>query len=49
MPVPRHGLGAVALADGIHVIGGATQPGGRGRSRHHSVLVPPTAAAPASE
>ncbi|HPE31319.1 MAG TPA: kelch repeat-containing protein [Parvularculaceae bacterium] len=30
MPRPRHGLGAVALADGIYVCGGATGPSGQG-------------------
>ncbi|MEM8988253.1 MAG: kelch repeat-containing protein [Pseudomonadota bacterium] len=32
MPRPRHGLGAVALSDGVYVIGGATEPSGKGTS-----------------
>lgn len=32
MPRPRHGLGAVALDDGIYVCGGATSPGAKGTS-----------------
>jgi hypothetical protein len=32
MPHPRHGLGAVALADGIYVCGGATGPSSEGVS-----------------
>ena len=38
LPTPRHGLGAGLLADGIHVIGGATEPGGSGTSNAHEVL-----------
>lgn len=30
MPRPRHGLGAVALEDGIYVLGGAREPAGNG-------------------
>ena len=30
MPRPRHGLGAVALDDGVYVVGGASQAGGNG-------------------
>lgn len=32
MPRPRHGLGAVTLANSIYTIGGASQPGGNGTS-----------------
>jgi len=32
MPRPRHGLGAVALADGVYVCGGATGPSDEGTS-----------------
>lgn len=38
LPTPRHGLGAVALGDRIHVLGGARQPGGQDRSPVNEVL-----------
>lgn len=38
MPVPRHGLGAVAVGDGIYVIAGATQAGGSGTSNRVSIF-----------
>lgn len=40
MPVPRHGLGAVAIGSEIYVIGGATQPSGQGTSSRLSVFRP---------
>lgn len=40
MPVPRHGLGAVALGDVIYVVAGAEQVGGAGTSNRLSVLRP---------
>lgn len=39
MPRPRHGLGAVALADGIYVCGGAAGPGDKGTSDYLDRLV----------
>jgi len=40
MPIPRHGLGAVALTDCIHVIGGAIRAGAEGRSDRHDIFRP---------
>lgn len=40
MPVPRHGLGAVAVGSEIYVIGGATAAGGNGTSARMSVYTP---------
>ena len=34
MPRPRHGLGAVALGDGIYVVGGASEPSGEGTTAY---------------
>ena len=38
MPVPRHGLGAVAVGSDIYVVAGATEAGGRGTSDRMSVF-----------
>ena len=38
LPTPRHGLGAGVIGSNIHVVGGATKPGGRGTSDIHEVL-----------
>ena len=38
MPTPRHGLGACLLGEDAYVIGGATEPGGRGTSDLSEVL-----------
>ncbi len=40
MPVPRHGLGAVAVGEEIYVIAGATEAGGAGTSNRLSVFTP---------
>jgi hypothetical protein len=40
MPSPRHGLGAVAIGDDIHVIGGALGVGGRETSALVEVFTP---------
>ncbi len=40
MPVPRHGLGAVAVGEEIYVIAGATAAGGAGTSDRMSVFTP---------
>ena len=40
MPVPRHGLGAVAIGGEIYVVAGATQAGGNGTSDRLSVFTP---------
>lgn len=40
MPVPRHGLGAVAVAESIYVVAGATEAGGSGTSNRLSVFTP---------
>ncbi len=40
MPVPRHGLGAVAVGGDIYVVGGATAAGGVGTSNRLSVFTP---------
>lgn len=40
MPVPRHGLGAVAIDGSIYVIGGATQASGQGTSDRLSRFTP---------
>ncbi|MGF1607148.1 MAG: Kelch repeat-containing protein [Rhodothalassiaceae bacterium] len=37
LPTPRHGLGAVRLGEAIHVVAGATEPGGSGRSPAHEI------------
>ena len=38
MPTPRHGIGACLFGDDAYVIGGATEPGGRGTSDLNEVL-----------
>ncbi len=40
MPVPRHGLGAVAVGEEIYVVAGATAAGGAGTSDRLSVFTP---------
>ena len=44
MPVPRHGLGAVALGDVVYVVAGATRAGGDGTSARLSRFTPLRAA-----
>lgn len=39
MPRPRHGLGAVALADGVYVCGGATGPSAEGTCDYLDLFV----------
>ena len=38
LPTPRHGLGAGLLGSHIHVVGGATKPGGSGTSNAHEAI-----------
>lgn len=38
LPTPRHGLGASALGNRIHVFGGATKTGGNTATAVHEVL-----------
>ena len=40
MPVPRHGLGAVAVDRSIYIVAGATEAGGSGTSNRLSVFTP---------
>jgi hypothetical protein len=40
MPAARHGLGAVTLPDGIHLVGGATGPNLEGTCNCHDVFAP---------
>lgn len=40
MPVPRHGLGAVAVGNEVFVVAGASEAGGAGTTNRLSVFVP---------
>jgi len=39
MRTPRHGIGAVKIGNKIFVVGGATEPSGKGTSNLNEVLI----------